>query len=135
MCYTLCREEFRSDQSKEGSTMKSRRNLSVFYQNAKGLRVRCGLCGKNFKEDGHHPTCAFHDPSVTHVEIIQMKAQVTLAPTSAGYEWISPAGRTYVIKKVSAGYRIKERAKGTVGTTFSLLKLVRDYIEANQGTL
>jgi hypothetical protein len=115
--------------------MKSRRNLSVFYQNAKGLRVRCGLCGKNVQEDGHHPTCAFHDPSVTHVEITQMQAEVTLAPTGMGYEWVSPAGRIYVIKKIKGGYRIKERAVGTVGTTFSLLKLVRDYIEANQGTL
>jgi hypothetical protein len=115
--------------------MKSRRNLSVFYQNAKGLRVRCGLCGKNVQEDGHHPSCAFHDPSVTHVEITQMKAEVTLAPTGMGYEWVSPAGRTYVIKKVALGYRIKERANGTTPLTFHLLKYVRDYIEANQGTL
>ena len=131
MCYTLGSEEFRSETSKEGSAMKSRKNLTVYYQNEKGLRARCGLCGQNVQEKGHHPKCAFHDPSVTHVEITPMKSVVTI---SQG-QWVSPSGKVYRIKKKGTGFYIKERAVGAVSTIMPKLSDIRKYIEANQGTL
>jgi hypothetical protein len=132
MCYTLSSEVLRSDYSKEGSAMKSRKDLTVYYQNEKGLRKRCGLCGKNVEEDGHHPKCVFHDPAVTHVALAPMKAQVTL---SRGGVWVSPSGKTYRIRKKKGGYYLKEKAVGAVTTLFPTLNGVRLYIEANQGIL
>ena len=112
--------------------MKSRKNLTVYYQNEKGLRARCGLCGKNVQEDGHNPKCAFHDPSVTHVEITPMKATVTLGRND---QWVSPSGRTYRIGKRQGGFYLKEKKVGAVSTVMPKLNDIRLYIEANQGLL
>ena len=118
--------------------MKTRRNLTVYYQNEKGLRERCGLCGQNVKEKGHHPTCAFRDASVTHVEITPLKTVVTLGRFSDNaYIWASPTGTVYRVKRETVGQGFSLRKVGERKPIIVLNRLsnIRTYIERNQGTL
>lgn len=122
--------------SEQTTNVKSRANLTVYYQNEKGLRRRCGLCGKNVEEEGHHRNCVFADPSITHAQIVGMKAQVVIHTDKDGVRyWMSPSGERYNIRKARGGYVVKKQAKDSIGVSLATMAYVRAFIEQSQGVL
>jgi hypothetical protein len=117
------------------SVVKSRANLIVYYQNEKGLRKRCGLCGRNIEEQTHHATCPFADASITHVQLGGMKAQVVIHRDKKCHYWISPTGQWYNIRRSPGGYTIKKAERGSKRIGPGSMAYIRQFIEDNQGVL